>query len=73
MRVYLERRRERINNGRKEETTEREEISADETRPSSFSLYVYMCVWFLSLLECEALRGGAESVFWKMKMIFCCR
>lgn len=57
--VYLKRRRERIinNNGRKEETTDREEISADETRPSSFSLYV---VSFSS--QCEALRGGAESV-----------
>jgi hypothetical protein len=42
-----------INNGRKEETTDREEISADETRPSSFSLYIYTFVVSFSSKRCE--------------------
>ena len=47
----------------KKKRTDREEISADETRPSSFSLY--MCGSSL-LKQCEALLEEAQ----KMKIFF---
>jgi len=71
--ISNKRRRERIDNGRKEETTDREEISADETRPSSLS--IYMCVWFLSLLSVKRCEEAQRRACLEMKIcsVFCCR